>query len=627
MSSHKHRPRSPWTSAALATLFITTAISPRASLAQSLSASVGDAAIQQLEPTPAGDAFFSVPSPTAAGHLLPRAHLMADYAINPLRLFGNSTAPIVGAQIFLRANASFALWNHLLLSVDVPVAIVNSGDKPDRPNLSFQEPSAGFGDLRFSARGALSLLGTGAKDQHSLAGALEGSLYAPTDHADGYVSDHSARGAFRAVFGGRHPLFTPLLWSTHLGVMLRSSDAPHSLTFGGAAALAFHGGMFRVGAEVFGALPLGGNLLSAKGVELQTKTQVNAEALVTARYRFLKQFEVGLGGGPGLTQAIGTPKARFLLLAAWSPEAAEPAAKNTLPVDGDKDGIVGAADACPSVAGVADSDKRFHGCPPDKDKDGVPNKEDACADAAGPRNVDLSKNGCPPDSDGDGVPDVNDKCPEVKGSANKVPEKNGCPLDRDGDGILDIADACPDQPGERSADRVRSGCPDDADKDGIKPPEDACPNEKGAPDKDPAQNGCPKYVRIQGDEIVVLQPIRFKLYGKEKKDTTVFPVIEDILIEVKEVLDQHPEIELVEVQGHADGGAASEAKYDQEFNVKLSHTRAERAWWWLVQRGVAQDRLEKKGYGATKPIGDNNTEEGQAMNRRVQFTILRRKSN
>ncbi len=617
------RPHAPFPciSAALAVLSLSAALWPRLSLAQSLPASIGDAAIQQLDPTPAGDAFFSVSSPSAEGHLHTRAHLLADYAINPLRLFSEPAAPIVGNQVFLHANASFALWHHLLLSVNVPVAVVNSGDNPAVPKVLFQKQSAGFGDLRFSARGTLSVLGTDSNDPHSLAAALEGSLFVPTEHALGYVSDHNVRGAFRAVFGGTHALAAPFVWSANLGLMLRASDAPHSLTFGAAAALALDEGLFRVGLEVFGALPLGGALLSASGVELQTPAPLNAEALLTARYRFLKQFEVGLGGGPGLTQAIGTPKARFLLLASWSPEVIYPALIDPLSQDDDRDGIANGVDACPSLPGVEDSDKRFHGCPPDKDKDGVPNKEDACADAAGPKNVDLSKNGCPPDRDADGVPDINDNCPDVKGSANKVPGQNGCPIDRDGDGILDIRDACPDQPGERSSDRARSGCPDDVDKDGIKPPEDACPYEKGASHQDPAQNGCPKYVRIRGDEIVLLQPIQFKLYGKEKEDTSAFPIIEDILSEIKDVLDQHPEIEQVEVQGHADGGNLSEAK----FNEDLSNTRAHRVWWWLVQKGVPKERLIKKGYGDAKPIGDNNTKEGRAMNRRVQLTITKRK--
>lgn len=615
--------RAPRTALAVGVIAMGIAFNGRRGNAQTPTIHVSDGAIQQFDPTPAGDAFFSVPSPTIGGHLVPRAHLLFDYAINPLKLVGSPDVPVIRSQGFVRADVSFALWDHLLLSVDAPLAVVNDGHDPSVPGVAFHVPSSvAFGDLRLALRGATSFFGTSTTAKDPLGVAIEAAIHAPTGARDAYVSDGSVRVAPRVIVGGRAGGSVQLAWSADVGAMLRLAGAPQSVTFGAAAAVVMHRGMFRVGPEVFGSALLGEALLSAPGADLQAGSTINAEALLTARYRILNQIELGVGGGIGLTDAIGTPKARIMGLIAWSPEGLERAGTGTQQRDGDRDGILDSSDACPGVPGVADKDRRFNGCPLDQDRDGVPNGQDACADVAGPKNVDPAKNGCPPDRDGDHVADAVDDCPDTRGSSSKIPGQNGCPLDRDGDGILDVVDACPDQPGGRNTDRPRNGCPDDLDGDGLKAPADACPCEKGAADKDPAKNGCPKYLRIRGDEIVVLEPIRFQSYGKEKEDTTVFAEIEDILRELKDVLEQHPDIEQLEVQGHADGGSLSE----QKFNQDLSDTRADRARWWLIEKGVNADRLVKKGYGDNKPVGDNNTKDGQAMNRRVQFVITKRSS-
>jgi outer membrane protein OmpA-like peptidoglycan-associated protein len=82
------------------------------------------------------------------------------------------------------------------------------------------------------------------------------------------------------------------------------------------------------------------------------------------------------------------------------------------------------------------------------------------------------------------------------------------------------------------------------------------------------------------------------------------------------VLKQHPGIAKIEVQGHTDdtGGA--------EFNLKLSDDRAKAVVKALIRRGIAPGRLTSRGYGLSVPLGDNATEEGRAMNRRVQFKII-----
>jgi OOP family OmpA-OmpF porin len=70
----------------------------------------------------------------------------------------------------------------------------------------------------------------------------------------------------------------------------------------------------------------------------------------------------------------------------------------------------------------------------------------------------------------------------------------------------------------------------------------------------------------------------------------------------------------LEVQGHTDNVG------NDAFNQTLSEARAKAVVTWLTQHGVAADRLTAKGYGKTKPIADNGSDEGRAKNRRVEIS-------
>jgi outer membrane protein OmpA-like peptidoglycan-associated protein len=56
--------------------------------------------------------------------------------------------------------------------------------------------------------------------------------------------------------------------------------------------------------------------------------------------------------------------------------------------------------------------------------------------------------------------------------------------------------------------------------------------------------------------------------------------------------------------------------------MELSVQRAKRMVDELVKRGISADRFLYKGWGGTRPLRDNATEEGRAQNRRVEITIL-----
>lgn len=69
----------------------------------------------------------------------------------------------------------------------------------------------------------------------------------------------------------------------------------------------------------------------------------------------------------------------------------------------------------------------------------------------------------------------------------------------------------------------------------------------------------------------------------------------------------------LEVQGHTDNVG------NDAYNQTLSEARAKAVVAWLTQHGVAADRLTAKGYGKTKPVADNGSDDGRAKNRRVEI--------
>jgi outer membrane protein OmpA-like peptidoglycan-associated protein/uncharacterized protein YidB (DUF937 family) len=90
----------------------------------------------------------------------------------------------------------------------------------------------------------------------------------------------------------------------------------------------------------------------------------------------------------------------------------------------------------------------------------------------------------------------------------------------------------------------------------------------------------------------------------------------EILGRAAEAIKAMPAGAKIEVGGHTDNTG------DAAANMTLSQQRAEAVVTKLGELGVAAGILTGKGYGQDKPIGDNATEEGKAMNRRIEFTVL-----
>ena len=71
----------------------------------------------------------------------------------------------------------------------------------------------------------------------------------------------------------------------------------------------------------------------------------------------------------------------------------------------------------------------------------------------------------------------------------------------------------------------------------------------------------------------------------------------------------------IEVGGHTDAAG------DADANMTLSQRRAQAVVDYMVRAGVSADRLKAVGYGASEPLASNDTDEGKAQNRRIEFVV------
>jgi len=256
--------------------------------------------------------------------------------------------------------------------------------------------------------------------------------------------------------------------------------------------------------------------------------------------------------------------------------------------DTDGDGIYDKDDACPDVPGLA----QFNGCP-DSDGDGIEDSKDDCPNEAG-----LAEfNGCP-DSDGDGVPDKDDACPTVPG----LKEYKGCP-DTDGDGVPDNTDKCPTVAGPAA----NGGCPwPDRDGDGVPDKDDQCPDKVGTV----ANNGCPEVTEAVAKALNSYAKTILFDTGKATIKEQSAAVLGDII----GILNEYSNAKF-NIEGHTDS-VGSEAS-----NQKLSEERASSVMNYLIEHGIASNRLTAKGFGESKPLDTNNTAAGRANNRRVEINL------
>lgn len=115
---------------------------------------------------------------------------------------------------------------------------------------------------------------------------------------------------------------------------------------------------------------------------------------------------------------------------------------------------------------------------------------------------------------------------------------------------------------------------------------------------------------IAANATIVLHNIFF-----ESKQYTLQPASQIELDKLVKLLQDNAGL-VTEISGHTDNVGS-----DND-NLLLSENRAKAVVAYLTQKGIAAARLRAKGYGETKPVADNNTEEGRAQNRRTEFKVI-----
>ena len=566
MKSHAYSAK-----AALAAAFVLSVAVPLSAGAQDVGFS-----LNRFDPAEHGSNWISGESLDLRGHLRPAAGLTLDFAHKPLVAYdaeGEEIGAIVESQLFAHVGGGVILWDRLRLALNVPIALVTSGESVAINGGMFEaQDGASFGDIRLGAD--VRLLGEHGDLLTLAAGA---QVHLPTGDRDAYTGDGGVRIVPRLMVAGDISMFA---YSARLGIAVRTQDDPiggvptgSEIAFVGTAGVRVLDGKLLLGPELWGTTVI------SDGDAFFAKETTPFELIIGGHYT-AGDFIFALGFGPGLTRGLGAPGARVLASVEWFPAIEDEEPPPPLPdADRDGDGIVDDDDACPDEPGVASDDPAKHGCP------------------------------LPADRDQDGVIDANDACPDVKGVATDVAETNGCPPDRDGDGIYDDDDACPDVKGVRSDDAAKNGCPGDRDQDTIVDPEDACPDNAGPANEDKAKHGCPA-ARVEQGQIKIIERIEFKTGS-----ATILPESFGIMEAVRAILADHPEITRISVEGHTDNVGKAEP------NKKLSQRRAESVMKWLTGKGIERTRLEAHGFGMERPIADNATDEGKQTNRRVEFHI------
>ena len=141
----------------------------------------------------------------------------------------------------------------------------------------------------------------------------------------------------------------------------------------------------------------------------------------------------------------------------------------------------------------------------------------------------------------------------------------------------------------------------DGDGDGVPDPYDFCKNTPPAAEVN--ECGCAI------GEVLQLRGVKFE-FNSARLTVNAQAILDSI---AKTVM--HYDAVQAEIAGHSDSLGP------EGYNQSLSEERAGVVRDYLVQRGVAADRLTAAGYGESEPIADNSTEEGRERNRRVELRI------
>lgn len=575
----------------------------------------GSATLNQFRASETPNDGFAMSRPDDLGHMDLGAQLHVDYANDPLvyeTSLGDSDSEatqVVSDELTAQVGLAFGLFDRLVIYAGLPVVLWMNGEDTTGLGVPAADGS-GLGDIYLGAR--VRLLGE-RDDSFGLGLQLTGTF--PT-----------GGGAYRGDnFLTIHPELLAEIRADILRITFNVGGRfRENQTFQSAAGAA----EVTVGDQLtFGlgiSVPLYGTHLAPGTTRLDLHVQAWGstafnnffdreetpfEALGGLKLHHQSGLVAGISGGTGLNRGFGSPDFRAIGTIGWAPPGEAAAVVESNPdVDTDGDGLMDNVDECPTEPEDVDSFEDENGCPdPDNDNDGILDADDQCP--MDPEDMDTfeDENGCPdPDNDEDGILDTGDECPMQPEDFDQFEDENGCPdPDNDGDGVMDGSDNCPLEAGVVA----NNGCPDaDRDGDTVVDRLDNCPDEPGTV----ANQGCRarQQVVIRDGALEILDKVFFRTNSDR-----ILSRSNRLLNNVAQVINNHPEITLVRVEGHTDD------RGDDDYNMDLSRRRAEAVVAYLVRKDVEAGRLRAAGFGETNAIETNDTREGRAANRRVEFNL------
>lgn len=542
--------------------------------------------LQTFRPATGPTDYLGIHSSVSAPHLEFDFGAYLDFADDPLkgRTATSNSAAIVDSQNTLSLHFNLGLLDFLEVGLLLPVTVLQttgdlrpvlvSGTAPNQKlkNWSVNDPTL---SVKLTAYDMM-------KQKYGLGFVLRGTIPLGLDKR--FTGDESF--SLDALVVPEMWLFNGIRASGNFGyryrhdsVSVRDAVIGDALLWGVAASIPLFMDSLDLITEIDGKIGIAekpaGRPSGIAAVEVPT------EFRAALRYKLLEDWTLTGGLGLPLNKvAVGTPDFRGIISinGRW-------VSGGKWGFDYDGDGIFGIYDKCPYDAEDFDGYQDLDGCPdPDNDGDGVPDAFDKCDNT--PTGVQVGKDGCPDnDLDGDGIPNDIDKCPEDPEDIDRFEDSDGCPdLDNDKDGIPDTADACPNEPETFNDFLDEDGCPDD-------------PNAK---------------VHLTRNKIIITEQVYFKT-GKAVIQKKSYAILDAVV----EVMKDNPQIEKIRIEGHTDDRGA------EEYNLKLSDDRAAAVMRYLTGHGIAEGRLESEGFGESIPIKDNTTNAGRALNRRVEFTIMK----
>ncbi len=533
---------------------------------------------------------FAISSPSDLGHLDVGARLTLDYALNPLvyeeqiGMAGTERYSVVENQLSLNAAFALGLFDRVVVFAGLPATLFSNGSEMAAiraDGTQIGDPYLGVRVRLFGERQDVFALGV----QVALTFPMGNGLSA----TQSYTGESSVTFVPR-LMGELRLADNRLRIGLNVGARIReSSDVlalriGHELTFGAGVIGVVVPDVFDLLLELYGAT--GFESLNDRG-GFGGRESSPIELLGGGRVHPICELEIGLAAGGGISRGYGAPDFRGVLLVGY---AHDPHCRPTEPV----------------------VEEEQAPRPGDTDGDGILDPEDQCPTE--PEDVDTFEdaNGCPdPDNDQDAVLDVNDGAPMDPEDRDGFEDTDGVPdPDNDRDRILDATDQCPNEPEDVDTFEDTNGCPDpDNDRDTVLDVNDQCPLAPGRPE----DNGCPRAVRLDTEtgQIFILQLVEFAT-NRDVILERSFPVLE----EVRAVIEANPQLTRLRVEGHTDDRGRDAA------NMDLSRRRAASVMRWLVEHGIAADRLEAWGCGELHPAETNLTAEGRQRNRRVEFHIL-----